>query len=198
MTQRCEGCGRPLAPARATCLYCGGAPLPAEDHDAPVDCPRCQQPMERHAEDSVVVDRCGRCGGTWFDRGELEANLARETAPPPAPRPDRRHGPGFTLDDAAVVYLSCPRCGQPMTRRNYGRVSGVMTDVCGYHGVFLDAGELERIRAFRAAGGEAVAAAREAQDATSRPRTPIPGPTHLRGGGWGWSDLLELLHGLRD
>lgn len=40
-----------------------------------------------------------------------------------------------------------------MNRKNFGRISGVMIDKCGRHGVWLDAGELEKIRHFIADGG---------------------------------------------
>ena len=40
-----------------------------------------------------------------------------------------------------------------MTRRNFRKISGVLIDICRDHGVWLDAGELERIRCFIANGG---------------------------------------------
>ena len=38
-------------------------------------------------------------------------------------------------------------------RKNFARISGVIIDVCGQHGVWLDAGEMEKIRLFIADGG---------------------------------------------
>jgi Zn-finger nucleic acid-binding protein len=40
-----------------------------------------------------------------------------------------------------------------MNRKNFRRISGVIIDECGRHGVWLDAGELEKIRHFIADGG---------------------------------------------
>jgi Zn-finger nucleic acid-binding protein len=40
-----------------------------------------------------------------------------------------------------------------MNRSNYGSVSGVLVDVCSAHGVWMDAGELERISEWVASGG---------------------------------------------
>jgi hypothetical protein len=45
-----------------------------------------------------------------------------------------------------------------MQRRNFGKRSGVIVDVCGKHGVWLDADELEAVAAFIERGGLAAAA----------------------------------------
>ena len=50
-------------------------------------------------------------------------------------------------------YIPCVRCGKLMNRKNFGRISGVIVDECGAHGVWLDAGEMERIRQFILDGG---------------------------------------------
>ena len=36
-------------------------------------CPRCHDPMIEYEHDVVRADRCGGCGGIFFDKGELEA-----------------------------------------------------------------------------------------------------------------------------
>jgi hypothetical protein len=36
-------------------------------------CPKCGQPLQEEVlEDVVRVDNCAACGGTYFDRGELD------------------------------------------------------------------------------------------------------------------------------
>lgn len=40
-----------------------------------------------------------------------------------------------------------------MNRLNFGKVSGVIVDVCKPHGTWFDAGELTRVVAFASAGG---------------------------------------------
>ena len=57
------------------------------------------------------------------------------------------------LADAAVSYIKCPVCLEVMNRVNYGRISGVIVDVCSDHGYWLDAGELEKIAAWVSSGG---------------------------------------------
>ena len=93
---------------------------------------------------------CSQCGGVWLDRGEFR-DLTREGdvyQSQPAPKGYVR-GP---IRDSAQ-YIPCVRCGALMNRKNFAKISGVIIDVCKSHGVWLDGGELERIRTFIADGG---------------------------------------------
>jgi Zn-finger nucleic acid-binding protein len=51
-----------------------------------------------------------------------------------------------------------------MARRNYGRRSGIIVDMCKDDGLWFDAGELERILAWIRDGGLAEAKRRNAQE----------------------------------
>ena len=42
-------------------------------------CPVCKEPMLVLELDTVEIDHCARCGGTWLDAGELE-RIAGDTA----------------------------------------------------------------------------------------------------------------------
>jgi Zn-finger nucleic acid-binding protein len=46
-------------------------------------------------------------------------------------------------------------CGALMNRRNYGRKSGVIVDVCARHGLWFDLDELDRLLRWIHEGGEA-------------------------------------------
>ncbi len=51
-------------------------------------CPRCRAPMELVVgpdDESVVLDRCRRGHGLWFDRGEVEALLTASLGEDDAP-----------------------------------------------------------------------------------------------------------------
>ena len=63
--------------------------------------------------------------------------------PKRAPRPEHK----------AVTYLRCPCCNQMMSRKVFGRVSGVIVDICRLHGVWFDAGELTAVIEFVERGG---------------------------------------------
>jgi Zn-finger nucleic acid-binding protein len=92
---------------------------------------------------------CPGCGGLWVPNETLEPLIeggAQYTAPQAGgdqPRPVT----------GGVQYLKCPTCSTLMSRRNYGRVSGVILDSCPAHGVWLDSGELQALRTFVASGG---------------------------------------------
>ena len=49
--------------------------------------------------------------------------------------------------------VECPICGTPMQKRVVN--DGVELDFCDWHGVWLDAGELERLLAARGSGQQA-------------------------------------------
>lgn len=61
-----------------------------------------------------------------------------------------------------VSYVPCPMCHATMNRINFGKLSGVIIDVCHKHGTWFDAGELTRVITFVASGGLARTKAREA------------------------------------
>ena len=63
-----------------------------------------------------------------------------------------------------VKYVRCPLCHRSMNRMNFGKLSGVIVDVCRAHGTWFDAGELTRVVAFAASGGLAKSRAREEQE----------------------------------
>jgi Zn-finger nucleic acid-binding protein len=107
---------------------------------------------------ATTVDYCTRCGGLWFDRGEVgqvartrPAEL-RELVPeriervrPPC------HGCQTPLDRDAEKcpvcgrrnVLKCPVCDETMERRAHG---GVVLDLCRRcHGVWFDNAELSAI-----------------------------------------------------
>lgn len=152
--------------------------------------------MEEVPEHGVLVDRCSSCRGVWFDRGELEAAIEaeKERAGEPKGAGDDlwSHLPGVDGAPAPesaspspprqeVVYRQCPRCKQTMLRRNYKRVSGVIIDVCGAHGAYLDEGELAQLVAFEKNPPPAVEPAEPSAAAA-----PRPGYVHESGSGVGW------------
>lgn len=146
---KCQSCGKEVNPKAALCPFCGArikGPVLIKDPR----CPRCGVALEINYQDSQEIDRCPRCRGLWLDREPFhvltsEANVLREEAlkeeysRPPLPQADR--------------YIPCVRCGSLMNKKNFARISGVIIDECGRHGVWLDAGELEKIRQFVLDGG---------------------------------------------
>jgi Zn-finger nucleic acid-binding protein len=114
---------------------------------------------------SLIIERCERCLGIFFDPGELE--FLFETAVSNVHEID--FGRLNTLleeqqkNDFPVGYVKCPVCLRFMNRKNYGSRSGVIVDWCKEHGVWLDGGELGVLLRWTKAGGREHQAGREAE-----------------------------------
>ncbi len=113
-------------------------------------CPRCPGSMTETAYGDLVLDHCGGCRGTWYDKLEMDRAVERF----------RQHVeeisavvPKFVLRETDVRYLRCPRCREMMARSNFEQISGVMVDRCASCGIWLDGGEFEKIYAFLSSGG---------------------------------------------
>lgn len=131
-------------------------------------CPRCSRTMTQLTfDDGLVVDACQTCGGAWYDRGELERALQLLDRKAVGESIFRRVQK-FLIEEKEVRYLRCPHCGQLMSRQNYAKCSGVIVDRCPEHGVWLDAGELEKIHRFLNSGGAEHARRKEIQELESR------------------------------
>lgn len=166
---RCVRCYTLQQPGAFSCARCGQAlelePL-LDATDAP--CPRCNTPLEASDSGSdatgIVQDarvhECPRCGGMFVPRDALAEILCRAELTGPFPEQLLRAIPA--LDQ--VKYVPCPLCHTSMNRVNFGKVSGVIVDVCRAHGTWFDGGELTRVVAFAASGGLAKTRAREAQE----------------------------------
>jgi Zn-finger nucleic acid-binding protein len=119
-------------------------------------CPRCRKlELATVQAGPVVLDQCGQCRGAWFDaRGdELRVVLERgwERVPGVLKQAGAVADPNrdTPADLLKAEPLLCPRCGSGMTSYWYGgEAKTFVVDACPLgHGVWLDAGELER--AFR-------------------------------------------------
>ena len=129
-------------------------------------CPRCRIELAPESTLGIAFWGCGRCGGIMMDRPTFDQ--AAESADLWAGLIDRAralHGAAeVELDLKKVVYLSCPICEKTMARKNFGRVSGAMVDVCVEHGTWFDQGELARSLEFiRDGGGERTARFEQAE-----------------------------------
>ena len=115
------------------------------------DCPVCEQGLTEEAYEGVTIDRCGICGGTWLDEGELDTIVETREK---------------TFSSRMVVKLKvlaewkvlhgetesdrrCPRCTTPMRTANYQEVPGLQIEKCAKNcGVWLDRNELEKIQVY--------------------------------------------------
>ncbi len=110
-------------------------------------CLSCGAGMSKQVVGDVAVDSCPSCAGTWFDGGEIV----------------EAYGLGW-IDRGLRGKASAGRAGGRACPRDRGSlgllyVEGIEVDVCpGCHGVWLDAGELDRMVAtdsrIRASAGQ--------------------------------------------
>ncbi|MGA2447959.1 MAG: zf-TFIIB domain-containing protein [Polyangiaceae bacterium] len=130
-------------------------------------CPRCANALGTRRYAELPVDECDRCGGMFLSPESMNRIVAEHDLPT-----------GLTLDlpqrravrETEVHYIHCPVCAGLMNRQAFGRISGVVVDVCRKHGVWFDAGELFEVVRFIESGGLARARERELADVMEQER----------------------------
>jgi len=103
-------------------------------------CPRCAEDLREVRFEDIVIDRCAKCCGVWFDFAELERILGRDTTVV------RRFLPQADLPPVdPVETLPCPRCEDVLVRM-YSEADGLAFYSClTCYGRWLDGSELQRI-----------------------------------------------------
>jgi uncharacterized protein len=123
-------------------------------------CPACNRNLTETQVGAVVVDVChGGCGGIWFDLFELQrVDEQQEAAGEPLLHIPR--DPALKVD--FTRKRACPRCeGIKLKRHFFSAKRQVEVDQCpNCGGYWLDAGELEKIRAEKSAAAQPKGAAR--------------------------------------
>ncbi len=106
-----------------------------------MDCPACRTPLIVLEFESIEIDYCPTCKGSWYDAGELELILGHDEALADG---------GFAAGKRGK--RRCPHC---LGKMRTGPLPGtdVEVDLCASHGFWLDKGELQRI--VRSRGGTA-------------------------------------------
>ena len=111
--------------------------------------------LERELE-GIVVDVCTFGHGIWFDDGELAAVVSTVPAARMKPSELRNQldGKYDANSDEPERFggkaPKCPVCERDTQPVNYDEWSGVTVDVCE-HGVWVEQGELDRIKAWHSA-----------------------------------------------
>jgi Zn-finger nucleic acid-binding protein len=155
--QHCQACGHTLA---------------EHVHDAgkvvDMACPRCDARLHVRKYAQLDVDECDQCGGMFISPGMLDAIVASRDAPTGLhlALPKRTY-----KQETTVQYVRCPTCTKTMNRRMFGRISGVIVDVCRDHGVWFDSGELNEVLAWIQRGGLELARQREKDELVEQARS---------------------------
>lgn len=159
-TTRCPDCLAWNLAGAQHCQACGAA-MSAESSEGTREnlaCPRCSGSLFARHYHELDVDECDACGGIMVSPRLLDRIVAAKDSATDLrlalPARDR-------VPETKVRYLHCPRCEETMNRQAFGRISGVVVDVCREHGVWFDAGELAAVLAFVERGGLTRARERE-------------------------------------
>jgi Zn-finger nucleic acid-binding protein len=151
----CSSCHSRVSSRGRYCHHCGGRTVPDSEvgEATELGCPVCGPEREIYSRRLPGLElsglECQVCGGLWLDIALLHTLLEDEAKRPAGFIPTHRQPDPPTK----VSYRNCLRCGQRMTRRNFGRTSGVMVDLCGAHGIWFDAEELSHLLNWIRAGG---------------------------------------------
>ena len=112
-----------------------------------IECPKCWVPLDVVKEDiwgpDIDIDVCPKCNGIWLDPGELKKILKNKDL-----------SDYLTKDIGTKSHspLICPGCRNIM---DIQKADDIETDVClTCHGVWLDPGELDDLKAKARTGFE--------------------------------------------
>ncbi len=129
--------------------HCCATPLVAEmvaaiptRHVCPACEPRRRLRSRQLGESQFSMLECPGCAGIWLGLKTLVRILEIEArrADPISLNQPRRSG------DTSKRYRPCVVCQGMMPRRNFGNgQSGVVVDVCGFHGIWFDVDEFTQL-----------------------------------------------------
>jgi Zn-finger nucleic acid-binding protein len=156
----CPECYARCADDARFCTACGIGfePQKVEIEGVELPCPACGVLMPPRQLAGLGLNECATCNGLWVSDESFERLVSRAIEA-------RRSGQGVDSVGVAprvtgsnpaaqaVRYRKCPICEAFMQRRNFRKSSGVILDVCGEHGTWLEADELEQIAGFILSGG---------------------------------------------
>jgi Zn-finger nucleic acid-binding protein len=113
-------------------------------------CPRCAKGLRTASVGDFPVMACDTCSGLFITHETFD--VMQEKSQRTLLSLAVNDGPKRALEKT-FSYARCPVCKTWMNRKNFAGISGVIVDTCGYHGIWFDLGEMERIMDFIARGG---------------------------------------------
>ena len=115
-----------------------------------MNCPNCQNPLQTTNYEGIAIETCRKCNGEWLDEAEL-GKIVKLREVKFGPEERRAIAESTTITGVVVSDvdrdLKCPKCNGTTDAVNYAGDTGIVIDRCtSCHGVWLDAGELEKIQ----------------------------------------------------
>ena len=159
----CPHCLARVSNTARYCQFCGAAihPEAVVGEPSQLTCPSCGNGhfLRSRAVGNVSAMECERCGGMWMTHDDFDlltkqaANEGLNVEPRQSPGIARAPQVDLPVTDGGLHYRECVICKQLMVKQNYAHTSGVVIDVCGRHGIWLEADALPRIGEWIQAGG---------------------------------------------
>ena len=109
-----------------------------------MNCPHCEQPMEKKHIGDVTIDECRKCRGIWFDPGQID-EVKDEVAPDLRWMDFElwRNQADFQVESDP---LNCPRCTNSVLTKIIEEESGISVRLCSRcGGSWLSAVDLAKI-----------------------------------------------------
>jgi len=142
-------------------MWCGESLSGVAVPEMVLICPTCNIRLDKKVGEGWEVHLCEECKGLWMSqsifrrledlqRKQAKLDEAEQSEEPEVVGEDSTEG---KVRGDEMVYRKCPQCREMMARRRYARVSDVIVDQCVGHGVWLDAGEFQRVVRFLRTGG---------------------------------------------
>jgi hypothetical protein len=152
----CPACQTRVSDRARYCHHCA-APLVVEsvageatERGCPVCGPERKLASRRLGGLGLAVLECRVCAGLWIGVNTFHELLEGEARRGENSSPAHRPPPGPV---GKAGYRKCVECAGLMTRRNFGRTSGVIVDICGQHGIWFDQDEMSHLLAWVRSGG---------------------------------------------
>jgi len=116
-----------------------------------MQCPCCGKTLQEVRTSGLVIDVCGGCGGSFFDRGEFKETLDRMLTAGDVPHATvELRGRPASVGTVREGSRSCPRCGEPMAKLNYCYDSNIILDRCPHcQGIWADRSEAVKCAQYR-------------------------------------------------
>ncbi|RKX45284.1 MAG: hypothetical protein DRP64_04925 [Verrucomicrobia bacterium] len=115
-----------------------------------MNCPVCNNSRLNTAiYESQEIDYCQKCGGIWFDKGELFAivnGLLSKGKIDPQTVKEAYRDRLISPEKEHSIKRGCPRCRMEMNLVNYSYDSNIIIDKCSScDGIWTDAGEMRSV-----------------------------------------------------
>lgn len=131
------------------------------------NCPLCGSAMASESRAGFAVATCPACQATWIGAAELErlrATVTRQFVPADLDQlrescldRQQERAARFGQPQPGPMYPFCPECSEPMQRKAFTEVSGIIICICPSHGVLFPENGFDPAVDFVVRGGEVLA-----------------------------------------